>query len=64
MSKETAVEDVLERIRADRGHHPEVFEVAARLDPQALLHFHASYQHAMGPGTSRRSLSALLASVA
>ncbi|WP_236790866.1 carboxymuconolactone decarboxylase family protein [Amycolatopsis sp. GM8] len=56
MSTETtsgpSAEDVLATIRADRGHMPEAFDVAARFDPQALLDFHASYQHAMGPGTS------------
>ncbi|GAA2902607.1 hypothetical protein GCM10010472_71080 [Pseudonocardia halophobica] len=52
MSTELTGEDVLARIRADRGHYPEVFEVAARFDPQALLDFHAGYRHAMGPGTS------------
>ncbi|MCE0764204.1 carboxymuconolactone decarboxylase family protein [Pseudonocardia kujensis] len=52
ISNGITAEDVLARIREDRGHHPEVFEVAARFDPQALLDFHASHQHAMGPGTS------------
>ncbi|GAA1827049.1 hypothetical protein GCM10009836_00870 [Pseudonocardia ailaonensis] len=52
MSNELTGEDVLARILADRGRYPEVFEVAARFDPQALRDFHAGYQHAMGPGTS------------
>lgn len=52
MSTDITADDVLARIRADRGRFPEMFDVAAHFDPQALRDFHATYQHAMGPATS------------